>query len=139
MKSVAIRGRVREERGAFNGSFVLVVIMFIVFGIALIDGGSILFAKLQLQDLAETAATDAAAEYRKNGSETAAYEAAVRIVEERDKAVTVDEESFSVDPADATVTITLTKDASVLFIDKIPPLEDFVSMTATVETPGAII
>ena len=134
-----MRTRLREERGAFNGSVVLIVIMFIVFGVALIDGGSILFAKLQLQDLAETAATDAAAEYRKNGNETAAFQAALTIVEERDKAVTVDEESFSVDPADATVTITLTKDASVLFIDKIPPLQDFVHMKATVETPGAII
>lgn len=131
--------RFRSESGAFNGSVVLIVIMFIVLGVAVIDGGSILFGKLQLQDLAESAANDGAIEYRKNGNESAAYEAALTTVNARDKTVAFPPEAFEVNPNEETVKVTLTKQASVLFIDRIGPLEDLAVMKATVETPGSII
>ena len=132
-------GRFHREEGKFNGTIVLFVIIFIVLGVAVIDGGSILFGKLQLHDLAETAASEAATEFQKSHSEAAAFNAAEALVAERDPAVTLDKDSFDAAADTESVTLTLTKDASVLFIDRIPPLAPFVHMTATVTTPATII
>ena len=132
-------GRFHGEAGKFNGTIVLIVIFFTVLGVAVIDGGSILFGKLQLRDLAETAASEAASEFQKSNSEAAAFNAAKALVSERDPAVTLDKDSFDAATDTESVTLTLTKDASVLFIDKIPPLQPFVHMTATVTTPATII
>lgn len=139
MSEPRLRARLRDERGAFNGSLVLIVIMFIVGGVALIDGGSILFGRLQLQDVAEAAANEAAAEFRRSGNSSAAYKAAVAMVEERDPEATLVEDSFDASSSDESVTLTVTKTANVLFIDKIGPLEGFTHMEVTIDTPGTIL
>jgi hypothetical protein len=129
---VTSRRNVRDdESGGFLGkSFLLIIVFFVVFGIALIDGSSILFARLQLGDLADAAATDGAAACRDSKGDTkAATAAAQKTVTERDSQAVV--ASVTCDPRTLDVTLTLTKTAGTIFVQHIPPLKHFALLSAT--------
>lgn len=108
----------------------MAIAFFAIFGMALIDGGSILFAKLQLNDLAETASIDGAAAYGKSHNAQAAFVEARSTVATRDANAVLDPKTFEIDPRTATVTITLTKTADTLFLRYIGPLKKWADLTA---------
>ena len=126
-----------EERGGYMGkSALLFIIIFLVLGIAIIDGGSILFGRLQLQDIADAASSEAASEYKKSSNPQQALAAAETIVAERDPTVKIiveknNPKSFAVDPQTGIVTLTVEKDAHTLFIGKIGPLKSFAHLETT--------
>lgn len=123
----------QDERGGFLGkSFILIIIFFVVFGIALVDGSSILFARLQLGDLADVAATDAAARCRDTGGDAkAAYEAALETIADRDPGAQLENSSFVCDRRTLAVTMTVTKKANTFVIQYIGPLKKFADLRAT--------
>ena len=57
----------RDERGFVGGSFVRLFVIVIVLGIAAVETSSIIFARVQAQDAAESAALAAADSFRDTG------------------------------------------------------------------------
>lgn len=99
-----------------NRSFWFVVILVLLLGIVVIDGSSILFSKWQLSDQADGAASDAAAAYR-GGSVQGALTTAQASLDDRVQGAKVTH--IDVDPQTGSVTITVKKTASTLFIKHI--------------------
>jgi uncharacterized membrane protein len=127
------RGLRDDESGGFLGkSLILIIVFFVVFGVGLIDGSSILFARLQLGDLADAAATDAAAACRDNhGNTKDAFLAAQTTVTERDAQAVLDPSTFTCNPSTLEVSLTLTKTAGTIFVQHIPPLKHFADLSAS--------
>ena len=57
-----------DERGLVGKSLVVSMVLVLLVGLALVEGGSILFAKLQVQDLAQATAVEGAATLRNTNS-----------------------------------------------------------------------
>ncbi len=126
-----------DERGLVVSFFVKLFVALALVGITAVETGAIIFARLQAQDVAETAAAVAAGSYRDNRVERAASQAAERAVAEKDPSVEI--ESFQVNRRDGTVEITVTKQASTILVQYIGFLEGLATAkgTAVGEPPVA--
>ena len=96
----------KDERGLVGRAAITIMVLIVVGGVALIDGGSILVAKLQISDTADTAAAAAAGMYARSHSVEAARDAAIEAAHERDPSSRVT--SFTVTAA-GKVTVTVVK------------------------------
>ena len=117
-----------DERGLVGKSLVISLVLVMLVGIALVEGGSILFARLQIQDLAQATAVEGAATLRNTNSAAIAEEAAKRLAHDRDPAVRVT--AFVVLP-DGSVRITLKKKARTFIVQHVSFLEDLAVVKAT--------
>jgi len=106
----------------FNRSVAMVIVLFIVLGIAIIDGSSILFGKWQLSDAADAAAIDAAVAYESSKSLDEAKQVAQATLDDRmdgAKVVKLTEND------DGSVKIVVTKTASTIFVKRLGATEDW--------------
>ncbi len=126
----------RDERG-INRSVLFVVILLAVLGITIIDGGAIMLGKLQLQDLADLAASDAANIYDKSRSRSDACAAAEGVLEERDPKVSIvggcssKESKFFVSSDSGVVSIVVRKDVTTFVVGRIDALKPWTQLEAT--------
>ena len=124
-----------DERGLVGRSIVILMLLIVVIGVFVIDGASILFTKLSLQNTADQVASDAAADYNRNHSKDGATQVAVQSLDDHDagakfaggtgKAIRFD---F---PNAGEVTITLKKRATTLVVQRVGFLEDLAIEKAT--------
>lgn len=124
-----MNGSYAGERGLVNRTLLLAVVTFALLGIVIIDGSSILFAKWQLSDVGDAAASDAAVAYSTSHSVQAARDEAARVIADRDSSAEI--KKLTVDAQTSEVTLTLIKDASTLFVNRLGPLKDLAHLETT--------
>jgi Flp pilus assembly protein TadG len=117
----------------FNKSLVLIVIVFALLGIAVIDGSSLLFAKWQLSDFGDVAASDGADAYAGSKSVDSAKQVAQATLDDRQSGANVTK--VTVDPRTSEITFIIKKDANALFIDKVGATEEWVHLTSVKTVP----
>jgi Flp pilus assembly protein TadG len=122
------RVRARDERGLIGKAAVTIIVLIALGSLAAIDGGSILLAKLQISDTADTAAAAAASEYASSHDARAAKQAAIGAAHQRDPDSRVS--GFSIQ-SDGTATVTVRKVASTLFVRRIGFLKHFAVVSST--------
>jgi hypothetical protein len=125
-------GRLREERGLVGRAAVVLFVVVIVFGLLIVEGGSIVFARLQMSDLASATAVEGASAYRRSSSVPAAREAARAFAEDRDEDARI---TRFVVGADGAVTVTMRKKARTFIVQHVGFLEDL-SVARATETAG---
>jgi hypothetical protein len=124
--------RLREERGLVGRAAVVLFVVVIVFGLLIVEGGSIVFARLQMSDLASASAVEGASVYGRTSSVEAAREAAKAFAQDRDEDARITR--FVVGP-DGAVTVTVRKKARTFIVQHVGFLEDL-SVARATETAG---
>jgi uncharacterized membrane protein len=127
--------RLADERGFVIASLLRMVIILLVLGLIAVEGGSILFSSLSLQDSADVAAVNAADRLRVGRSVAGAQQEAALTLNERDSAAELI--GFEV-LADGSIRLRARKQATTLFVHRIGFLEDLavVEATATAAPPS---
>lgn len=92
------------------------------------EGGSILFTRLQVQDIAEAAAFEAASSFRRTHSAETAREAALSIIGDRDEEAKLTRFELS---SEGRVTLTIRKRASTFLVQRIGFLSGLAVARAT--------
>jgi len=106
-----------------------VVAVLAVLGLLGFDAISLALARLTAEDHAQTAARAAASAFEQTHTPQSAYDAALaEVVAHGDS---IDPASFTA-AQDGSVTLTLSRTAPTLLLDRIPPLRDLAQMSATV-------
>lgn len=121
--------RLQGDRGDIVlGWLTRLTVTLAVLGVLLFDGVSLVAARFQAADAAGLAARAAAEEYRASRDVQRAYDAAyAEVADEGDSVGTTD---FAV-AADGTVSLTVTRVASTLVVEKVGPLRRYADATAT--------
>lgn len=118
--------RLADERGIVVSFFVRLTILLAILGTLLVDAGAVVFSRLQVQDIAESAATAGAATYRTTRNVKSAMEdAKLRIA---DKSRTATLTAFNVLP-DGSVQVSVKVPASTVFFHRFDVFEDVVVAT----------
>lgn len=130
-------GILADQRGFVTAFFVKLALVLALVGITAVETGAIIFARLQANDVAETASAVAAGAYRDTRSEDATFRAAENAVLDKDPSMEI--ESFRIDRNDGSVEITVTKEARTILVQHIGFLEDLgiAKGTAVGEPPVA--
>ena len=118
----------RDQRGLVGKFIVGWLVMVVVFGLAAIDGASIMLTTFRLSDIATTAAADAAVNFRDTDDVRSACGEARNTVSEQDpgaKVVSCEIEKHG------TVTITIRKQAATLVVEKLDFLKSYANVTRT--------
>jgi hypothetical protein len=123
-----------DERGIVASFLIKVVLGLALAGTLLIEGGSILFTKLRVQDVAESAATAGVGQLNTLRSCNAAGDAAVHAVQDKDPRATL--KSYECHP-DGRFTVVVSKQAETLYVHRIGFLKDFVTASSTVTAQPA--
>ncbi|HEV3475412.1 MAG TPA: hypothetical protein VG602_08605 [Actinomycetota bacterium] len=123
-----MNARLRDERGFVIASLLRMTLILLILGLVAVEGGSILYASLSIQDAADAAAINAADQLRVSRSPSAAQEEASRTLGDRDPDAQL--VRFEVLP-DSTIKIRVRKQASTIFVHRIGFLEDFAVVEAT--------
>jgi len=118
-----------DQRGLINKSLLLIIVFLLAVGVVIVDGSSILFRSMQLTDVADKAALDAAAAYDSSKSERAAKEAAQATIASQDSQAQIT--AFDVDPRTGAATLTLMDTASTLVVKRIGFLQHYSLLTHT--------
>ena len=111
--------RLHDERGLIGFSLIRWVLVIVVIGVIMIEGGSIIFTTIGLQNAADGAADEAAATWRKSRDLEAATEIAVRTLDEheQDEARIVSIDADNTEPFE--LRLTVRKQASTLIVHRI--------------------
>jgi Flp pilus assembly protein TadG len=127
--------RLRDERGILIGAAAKLVIFLVLLGLALFEGGSVIWARLSAQDTADSAASRAVTTYRDTRNIRRAHEEALAAVAEKDQ--TAEMTSFEVH-SDGSVTVRVRKVAETVVIQHIGFLEGLTVArgAATIEAPS---
>lgn len=120
----------RDERGIVVSFLVKVILGFVIVGTILIEGGSILFARLRIQDVAESAATAGAAQLVQSPRNCAAA-GQVALVTAHDKDPVAKLKSYECHP-DLSFSVVMTKHADTLYVHLISLLKPLTIATASV-------
>ena len=120
--------RLADEGGFVVASLIRMVLVLLVVGLVIVEGGSILFASLQLQDAADAAALNAADELKNSRSAESAEEAATEALERRDAEAVMTQ--FEVLP-DGGVRLHARTQASTILVHRIRPIDDLAVVEAT--------
>ncbi len=125
--------RLHDERGLIGFSLIRWVLVIVLLGVIMIEGGSIIFTTIGLQNAADAAATEAATTWRETRDLEAARTTALRAlaVREQDAARIVDIDADNTEPLE--VRITVSKMAATLIIHRIGFLEDFAKVDVKAE------
>jgi Flp pilus assembly protein TadG len=131
---MTVRAFLDDERGIVASFLIKVVLGLALVGTILIEGGSILFTKLRVQDVAESAATAGVGELNTLRNCTAAGDAAFFTVHDKDpRAALKSYECHS----DGRFTVVVSKRANTLYVHQIGFLKDFVTATSRVTAEPA--
>jgi hypothetical protein len=112
-----------DERGIVVVFLFKLILAFLVVGLVVVEGGSILWARLKASDAADSAAITAAYAFDQNEDVRFAREAAVAAVERKDPDARL-VEPFQIGP-DGTVHVTVQKRAPTVLVDRIDFTEDW--------------
>lgn len=117
--------RISDERGLAGFSLIRYAIIIVVLGLVAIEGGSIIFTTIGLQNAADAAALDAADTWKKTGSPTLARQAALETLAQREQdQARVPAARFEVHGEPTyEVSFTVIKQASTLIVHRIGFLE----------------
>lgn len=124
----------RDERGIVVAFMVRLVVVLALIGIAFVEGGAILFSKLQAQDIAESAAVAGAGSwFHTRSADTAREEALLRM---RDKSARAKMTAFVVRP-NGRVSVTVRLQANSVLFQHISVLAPYTvsRATATADPP----
>jgi uncharacterized membrane protein len=111
-----VRRRLHDETGLVGRSTVVLMVLVLIFGLAAVEGGSILFTRLSLQDTADAVANAGAGSWFNANSFRQAEEASQQSLLEHDPTAKL--VGFQVDPASGNVTVTLKKVASTMLVHR---------------------
>jgi uncharacterized membrane protein len=130
--------RISGERGGILGkSLILIIIVFALFAVTVIDGGSIFFTSLHLQDVADQAALAAANDFAANHNIQSAEAAAAASVKGQEPGAWVEKGSVKVD-SNGAVTLTVDEKASSIVLRHIGPLEKYTIVhVSSTQTPSS--
>ena len=121
--------RLRGDRGDIVlGWLTKLTLTLAVLGVVLFDGVALVQAQFTTSDAASTAARAAAGQYKATPDVQKAYDAAYAAVAESGD--TVGTTDFRVAP-DGSVTLSVTREARTLLLQKVGPLRRFASVTST--------
>jgi uncharacterized membrane protein len=120
-----------DERGIVTAFLLKLVVAFVLAGLVVVEGGSIIWARLKASDAADSAAIAAADAFDQNQDVRSAREAAVDAVERKDPDARL-VEPFQVEP-DGTVHVTVQRRAPTVLVDRIGFTKDWaiIRITAT--------
>ena len=111
-----MRRRLHDETGLVGRSTVVLMVLVLIFGLAAVEGGSILFTRLSLQDTADAVANAGAGNYYNTKNFQQAQDASEESLLEHDASAKL--VGFQVDPSSGNVTVTLKKVASTMLIQR---------------------
>jgi uncharacterized membrane protein len=111
-----MRRGLRDESGLVGRSTVVLMVLVLLLGLCAVEGGSILFTRLSLQDTADAVANAGAGNYYNTKNFQQAEEAAQESLTEHDNAAKL--VGFQVDPATGDVTVTLKKVATTMLVQR---------------------
>jgi hypothetical protein len=120
----------RDERGIVVSFLVKVILGFAIVGTILIEGGSILFARLRIEDVAESAATAGASQLFQDPRDCAAA-GQEALITAHDKDATARMKSYECHP-DRSFSVVMTKHADTLYVHLISFLKPLTVATAHV-------
>lgn len=125
--------RFRDERGLLGVSLVRWIIVIVLFGLVAVEGGSIIFTTIGLQNAADTAASVAAEKWDESRDFRLAREAALDSLaeQEQDDARITRFEADGFSPFE--VRFTVEKQAATLLIHRIGFLKDFATVDVKAE------
>lgn len=123
-----MKTRLADERGFVIASLIRLVVLLVLVGLVVVEGASILFASLTLQDAAEVAALNAADQLDAGQSVEEATDEAVRTLGQRDPDISLLD--FEVLP-DGGVRIRVRKRAATILVHRIGPLDDLALVEAS--------
>ena len=134
---MSLTTRLREERGLVGVSLIRWTIILLILGVVVIEGASIIFTAIGLQNAADGAAAEAAGTWRKSRDLQAARDAAIRVLDEseQDEARLVSIDADDTEPFE--VRITVRKQASTLIVHRIGFLKDLAKVEVEAEARGS--
>lgn len=124
-----VRSRLAEEHGKINRSFWFVIISVALLGMVVIDGASIFYQRIQLEQVASDASTEAAAALGKGFTEKQALAAAVGRIS--NPAMHIDETTYTVDEDKKEVSFVIEMHASTVFLEHISFLKKWADIKET--------
>ena len=127
--------RIGDERGVVGVSLIRWGIILVILGLVLIEGGSIIFTSIGLQNAADVAAIDAADTWAKTGNLNSARQAALTALRSRDQDdARIPKNSFEADGAPSyEVRFVVVKEARTLIVQHIGFLEDLAVVSIDVK------
>ena len=123
------------ETGAVGWIIVVWLVVVAVIGVTAIDAGSIAFTKFRLADVASSASTLAANNFKGSRNVESACQAAVASIAADDASAKLANKGCVVDVPTGTVTITVRKEATTILAGRLGFTKHFTKVTAT-ETNG---
>jgi uncharacterized membrane protein len=125
----------RDHRGIVAAFMLRLILVLTLIGIVFVEGGAIVFSKLQAQDVAESAAVAGATSWWHTRSPDTARKQAVILME--DKSPRAKMTAFTLNP-DGSVSVTVRLQANTILIQHVSFLEDYTvsRATATAQPPN---
>jgi uncharacterized membrane protein len=111
-----VRRRLQGETGLVGRSTVYLMVIILILGVGAVEGGSILFTRLSLQDTADAVANAGAGSYFNSSNFQQAEDASQQSLIEHDPTAKL--VGFQVDPTTGDVTVTLKKVASTMLVKR---------------------
>lgn len=111
--------RLHDERGLLGKMAVIWLVLAAVIVVAAIDGGSIIFTKVHLSNVATNAASDAVANYSANRNVAAACQVAKTTIDAQDASIKLGKDYCVIDTTTGAVTIRLHKLAPTLLAGRL--------------------
>lgn len=108
----------RDERGLVGKSLVITMVLIAVIGVGVIEGASILFTRLSLQNTADQVASDTSLDYDNNHSASGAQQVALQSLQEHDEAAHLVSIQFDV-PKAGDVTVKIKKKATTFIVQHV--------------------
>jgi len=134
---VSLGARLQDQRGLVGKAIVILLLVILFLGVVAVETGSIVFAKLSLENTAEAAAADGARDLETSHNRDSACQAAAISVVEHDKTAVL--KNCDANLNTGTVFVRLRKNASTLIVQHIGFLEKLAIVKATAETgPGKL-
>jgi hypothetical protein len=118
----------RDQRGIVAAFMFRLILVLTLIGIVFVEGGAIVFSKLQAQDVAESAAVAGATSWWHTRSPDSARKQAVLLME--DKSPRAKMTAFTLNP-DGSVSVTVRLQANTILIQHVGFLEDYTVSRAT--------
>ncbi len=133
---MTVASRLRDERGLVGKMIVGMLIGIVVLGLAAIETGSIVFAKLSLENTASTAAADGARDLIASHNANSACQTAAQSVHEHDDSARL--VRCVADPKTSQIFVRIRKIAPTLIVQRIDFLKNLGIVKASAETgPGS--
>jgi uncharacterized membrane protein len=129
--AVRTAARLRDERGLMGKIAIVWLLLLALFVVAAVDVGSIALTRFKVSNAADTAAFQAASEFKDSGDRNKAYEVAVQLVDEDLPGAKVPADAFAIDQRTGEVTVKVVKRAWSLLAGRLSFSKPYVKVSAT--------